>query len=121
MGVPTRSRLTLTITRHYYDEILHGRKRVEYRRDSPYYRRVFGQFRYLFLVLHYRRGVSLVCQIRRVRLKKRPARLARSSFVTTPLCFGVEIAYVMGPWRKDQVATFFDGVSVLEPVVLDTP
>jgi hypothetical protein len=104
-----RRALTLTITRHYFDLIKSGTKTTEYRRDCDYYRRLFdGQEAASYLVLHYRRGMYLVCQLRGVRRIRRPRELRRSAFIDTPWCYALDVASPIGPVSRESV-TFFIG------------
>lgn len=81
----------LTTTKYFFEKVASGEKTVEYRRDIPYYHAVH-KARPKVMVLHYRRGVFIVCRIRRCRYIDRPSALEKSVFITTPKCFAFEIA-----------------------------
>lgn len=95
--------VTLTITREFFEKIASGEKRVEYRRDCPYYRMIYMD-RPRHLVLHVRRPGFLLCRLTRVRYIKRPKALERSIFITTPWCIAFEIEKAWGPLDRTQLA-----------------
>jgi len=101
--------ITLTITRPYFDLIAAGTKTVEYRRDARHYHALFAGPSPRYLVLHYRSGRYLLCRVRRIRYRRRPARLAASVFITTPWCFGIEIERAIGPLPRASVVSFLQG------------
>jgi hypothetical protein len=83
--------VTLTTTKFFFERVASGVKRVEYRRDIPYYHEVYAR-KPRVMILHYRHGVYLVCRLRRVRYIDRPRAIRNSVFITTPRCFAFEIA-----------------------------
>lgn len=64
--------VTLRIKKKYFDAILSGEKKIEYRDDKPYYNRIFSN-RVDRLFLHYQHGRWLDVRVRRVRKIKTPA------------------------------------------------
>lgn len=92
--------LVLPTTRHFLDAVASGKKRVEYRRDIPYYRRKFSDPTvYRWLILHYRHPRFLLAEIASIDRMKRPRELEHSVFITTPTCYGIAIARVVGEYE----------------------
>lgn len=103
----SRRHLTLTITRPYFDLIASGEKTTEYRRDCAYYARLFDGPAPRYLVLHYRRGRYLVCELAGIRRIRRPRALRRSVFIDTTSCYALDIARAIGPVSREAVDHFF--------------
>lgn len=101
----SEKKIYLITTRYFFDLVLRGEKKVEYRRDIPYYQRVFAA-PVDRIVLHYRQGTYLTCEVSRVRRIERPEALRTSQFITTPYCYAIELR--PGPhrlWGKPQRGT----------------
>lgn len=81
----------LTITTQYLDLIASGEKKIEYRRDIPYYDKVLRPAPKTIL-FHNRHGKWLLCKIGGVRKINRPAKLNQSKFIDTRKCFAISIA-----------------------------
>ena len=50
--------LHLVLTHHWFDEILTGRKNVEYRKMSPYWKRLIWEKRHEITHVRFQRGYS---------------------------------------------------------------
>lgn len=83
--------ITLRIKRRYFDDILTGRKKVEYRDYKDYYKKLFkDKTGAKTLTLHYQQKRKLVCQIVDIkRLSLREARkLTPEEFTNDDVTFG---------------------------------
>lgn len=85
--------LILPTTKFFFEKVLGGTKSTEYRKDAPYYDRLFADTSKLEdLFLHYRSGVIMRCRLHSVRKIKRPAELSGSRFITTERCYALKIS-----------------------------
>ena len=75
--------VTLRIKRVYFDKILSGEKRVEYRHFKDYYVKMFEGYEPTVLRLHYQQGPMLQVGIKSIKVIPTPERLLNS-----PLSFG---------------------------------
>ena len=81
----------MTITKEFFDKIASGDKKIEYRKDIPFYEKVFAN-PVKNITFHYRRRVYLDCEISHVEKIKRPDFLSKSKFIDTENCFAIHIS-----------------------------
>lgn len=88
--------VTLRIKKKYQDAIRRGEKRIEYRKDTPYYHRLFHSPPDV-IVFHYQNpDDKLVCDVVAITLIERPSNISFAS-VPTEKCYA--IAVVPAPYR----------------------
>lgn len=68
------SRCTLRIKRVYFDRILNGEKKREFRKVSPYYEALFSK-KPKTLKLHYQQAAKLEVEVLKIRKIKTPKHL----------------------------------------------
>ena len=86
--------LTLTIKKEWFDRIASGEKRIEYRRLSPYYERLFTSGKkYTAVTFHYYRRERLHCNVVRIRKIPKPAALAGSTYLTGSECWAIYLSH----------------------------
>lgn len=83
--------LLLRIKKCWLDKIRSGVKRVEYRKDSTYYGRVFSdRKRYSFLQFHYQNpNDKPIFKIKHIRKVKRPKQFEGSDMLPTPIVWAI--------------------------------
>lgn len=82
---------TLTITKKYFDLIASGEKKIEYRKDIIFYEK-FLTPKPDVITFHYRKGIYLRCEIKKIVNIKRPKALEKSVFITTNRCYAIHIS-----------------------------
>lgn len=89
---------SLRIQKKYMDLIRLGEKRVEYRKNSKFYQRMFSK-PLREITLHYQRAERLTFQVRSIRLIDRPARFEGDSMLPTKQVFAISIGRIY-QWTK---------------------
>lgn len=88
-----KKNITLRIKKVYFDQILRGEKRVEYRDAKPYYDRMFKE-RPHTLILHYQRAERIFAQVKRIRKIRTPKRLLLSKIKFGEYVYAIELGEV---------------------------
>ncbi len=85
--------LTLRIKKIYFDRILSGEKKVEYRDFTPYYKRLIRdrQEPLNYLYLHYQDTRGLVVKVTGVKVVKTPQSLKESKIPFGPKVFKIDL------------------------------
>lgn len=83
--------LLLRIKKCWLDKIRSGEKRVEYRKDSERYGRIFAdRKRYKFIQFHYQNPSDKpVFKIKHIRKVKRPKQFEGSTMLPTPMVWAI--------------------------------
>lgn len=85
---------SLRIKKFYFDQIRSGEKKIEFRKNTEFYRRLFSK-KIETLTLHYQRRERLKVKVRRICLIDRPKRFESESMLPTPKIFAIVIDRVL--------------------------
>lgn len=86
--------LHLRIQKKFMDEIRKGEKKIEYRKNSEFYRRMFQGKQIESITLHYQRPERLTFEVGKIELIDRPARFDRDPMLPTKKVFAIHVKRV---------------------------
>lgn len=86
-------KLTLTLNRQWFDRIAEGSKNIEYRKDSPFYERLFRDpKKWTEIVFHFYRRERLHCKIVTIKKINRPNQFRKSEYLTTKKVWAIRVS-----------------------------
>lgn len=88
------SRITLRIKKVYLRAIASGEKRIEYRKDSAFYRKMFAT-RPTILTLHYQSAERLSVEIKRIRRVRKPRRFFGLDMFPSSRIFEIHLGRIL--------------------------
>lgn len=85
---------SLRIKKVYMDQIREGTKKVEYRKDSPFYHQLFSK-KITSLTLHYQRSERLTVEVKHIRLIRRPVQFHNDEMLPTKRVFAISLGRIL--------------------------